>query len=104
MPVGIVARELSVIYPEDALGTEVLLQTLFNLVLAEGLVAMRSEQAARGGEDGALSVAFDRAPFEHEVEMVDILSPDRTVVIEASVDGIVELGREFLAPAVEAKI
>ena len=104
MAVGVVARQVAVVYPQHAVGTEVGHQPLFYLVLGEGLVAVGSQQAAGGGEDGAPAVALDGAAFEHEVQMVYVLAADGPLIVEAAVDGIVLAGRKLLAPSVETKV
>ena len=52
---------------------EAALQFFFYFRFIERLVAMRSQKAATGGEDGALTIALNGAAFEHEVEMVFVL-------------------------------
>ena len=118
MSVGIVARQVSVIDPEDALGVKFKFQAFFDLCFCKGLVAMRGQQTAGGGEHCPASVALDGTAFEHKVETVNVfprLPPcprgavRRTegwepLVVESAVDGVVEFRRELLAPAVEAEV
>ena len=65
---------------------------------------MGSHQTAGRGKHRPPSVALDGSPFEHEVETVDVLAFDAPFVIESAVDGVVKVGREFLAPAVELEV
>ena len=104
MAVSIIACQTAVIDPEDTLGVQLLEQTGLNILLGEGLVAMRRQQAARRGEDGATSVALDRAALEHEVETIDILALDGAFLVKMAVDGVILFGRELIAPAIEAEI
>ena len=62
---------------------------------------MRGHQTACGSEDRPLSVALDRAAFQHEVQTVLILALHDACLIHLTVDGIVVVSREFLSPAVE---
>ena len=118
MSVGIVARQVSVIDPEDALGVKFAFQAFFDVVFGEGLIAVRGQQTAGGGEYRPASVALDGTAFEHEVETVNVVprlppcsrgAVRRTegwepLVVESAVDGVVEFRRELLAPAVEAEV
>ena len=118
MTVGIVARQVSVIDPEDALSVEVPFQAFFDFIFGERLVAMGGQQTACGGEYRPASVALDGTAFEHEVETVYVLprlplcqrgAVRRTegwepLVVEMAVDGVVEFCRELLAPAVETEV
>ena len=83
MAVSVVACQVPMIDPEDALSTEFLLQTGLDLSLCEGLVTMRRQQTACGGEDRASSVALDRAPFEYEVETIHIVALDGSLIVKS---------------------
>ena len=66
--VGVVLLETAVVQPEYALGVEAALE--FCLYVVGGVAAVGVEVALGGGEYGALTVAFDAAAFEFEVEVV----------------------------------
>ena len=69
MTVGVVADEASVLQPDHALGTQILLQTIVYLLLGQRLVAVGCHQTTTGGEDGASSVALNAAALEHKVQV-----------------------------------
>ena len=92
------------VQPDDAVGTEPLLQPVFYLLLCQRLVAVGRQQTATGGKDGAAAVALDRAALEHEVEVVDVLTLYVALVIDAAVQGVVNLGGKLLAPPIELEI
>jgi hypothetical protein len=102
--VGVVASELSVVNPKHALCTEILLQTGFDLVFRQWLVAMRRKKTATGGEDGAASVALYASAFEHEVKVVNIFTLKATLIEETTVESVVKVGTELLAPSVETEV
>ena len=52
---------------------------------------MGCQQALRGGEDGALSVALDASALEHESLVVLHRRIKGTLVVELQVDGVVLL-------------
>ena len=89
MPVGVVARQVAVVYPEYAFRVEFTFQSLFYLFFAKRLVAMRCQQTARSGEHRALAVALNRTTFEHEVETVHIFAFQFSFVIKSAIDGVV---------------
>ena len=104
MPIGVVARQCPVVNPDDAFGTECLFQPILYLLLRHWLVAVGCQQTAGRGEHRSASVALDAAAFEYEVEAVNVQSFYAPFVIESAVDGVVKVGREFLAPAVELEV
>ena len=104
MAVSVVACQVPMIDPEDALSTEFLLQTGLDLSLCEGLVTMRCQQTACGGEDCTTSVALDGAAFQHEVETIYVFPLNGPLIVKIAIQGIILRGRELLAPAVETKI
>ena len=104
MSVSIIACQMAVIDPDDALCIKIVLQPLFNVCLGHGLVTMGCQQTTSRGEHSTFAVALDGAAFEHEVQTVRIFAFHLFLLIESTVDGIVEFGREFLAPAVKAEI
>ena len=55
--------------PYHSLGSQILLETVLNLLLGKRLVAMGSQQTTGCGEDGSSAVALNAATFEHEVQM-----------------------------------
>ena len=59
MTVGIVSFKMSVINPENAFSMEPAFQLLFNLLLCERLVTVRSQQTISGGENGSLPIALN---------------------------------------------
>ena len=65
---------------------------------------MWGEQALARREHRALPVAFNRTALKHEVVVVKVFAFDRLVGIEAAVDGVVEVGRKLVSPAVEAEV
>ena len=69
MSVGVVTDEASVMNPYYALGSQILLETVLNLLLSEWLIAVGSQQTTGCGEDGSSAVALNAATFEYEVQM-----------------------------------
>ena len=67
--VGVVADEVAVVEPHDALSTEPAFQFGFKLLATQRLVTIRSQQALRGGENGAAAVALDAAALQNEILM-----------------------------------
>ena len=104
MAIRIIANEAAVVEPYNALGSEIFLETGFNLGLREGLVAMRRHEATGRCENGALAIALDRAAFEDEVEVGLVLALYTTGIIEMTIDGIIQIGLELLTPAVELEV
>ena len=58
MAVGIIAYQIAVIQPDD-FELEESLQQMVDAVVVERLVAVRRQQALRGGEECTLSVTLD---------------------------------------------
>ena len=100
MAVGMVVEQ-PVAEPDDALEAEVALQPLLDLRRVEAGVAVGVEQALLGGEDGARSVAVDRAAFEDPVGRGRAGRPRRS---EALADRVVAGQVIFAAPAVEGEV
>ena len=98
--VGVVALQMSVVEPEDALGVEVAEQALLNLRGGE-VVAVGGEEAGGGGEDGAFSVALDASAFEYEVEAGLVVVAAGQMGMDADVDLVVEMGGKLESPSVE---
>ena len=90
--------------PDDALCVEFLFQVLFYLLFRHGLVAMGRQQTAGGGKDRSLAIALYGTTFEYEVQTVHVFALHLTLIVETPIDGVVEFGRELLAPAVEAEV
>ena len=101
MSVSIVACQMSVVYPENALGTEVVFQPFLNLLFGHGLIAVGCQQALACGKDGALAVALYRTAFKHEVETIDVFACNLAQIVEPAVDGVVEGCLELFAPTIE---
>ena len=104
MSVGVVADELSVVEPYYLAGAESLLQHLLHLCLRHGLVAVGRHKAYARGEHRAASVALDRTAFEHKVVVVDTLASEHSASMERTVDEVVLIGSELLAPSVETEV
>ena len=104
MSVGVVANETAVIDPDDAFGAQILLQPVFYLSLGERLVAVRGHETACGRKHGTLAVALNGTALEDEVEVVFIGAADEFLIVEMTVNSVVEGGLEFLAPAIETEI
>ena len=102
--VGVVACKIAMVEPKDAFGMERCKQTRFDLCLLERLVAMRGEQTLARGKDSSLAVALYAAAFEHEVEVILVLTLQNALLRHPSADLVVKVGRELLAPTVEAEI
>ena len=67
--VGVVAGEVAVVEPKDAVGMEITQQTFLNLVAGEVGVAVGREEALAGRQQRALAVALYAAAFEDKVKM-----------------------------------
>ena len=100
--VGVVASEVSVVDPDDAVGVEAVFQFLFYLFARKRLVALHL--ALGGGHDGSSSVALDGSSLEHEVGVVFELAGEMAVGEEPSRDVVVVFGWELPAPAVELEL
>ena len=104
MTVRVVARQITVVQPQHPFGMERLFQILLDLLAALWLIAVRSQQTGRSGQDGTLAVAFDGAPFEHEAQMVPVVAPHHLRGKEAAIDLVVVVGGKLHAPAVETEV
>ena len=104
MSVCVVADEAAIVEPDDASGTEIVFQSLLNLLLSERLVAMRRQQTHAGCEYGPITVALDRAALQHEIQMVLVFSRNPATVVKTAVDGIVFVCLKLIAPSVETEI
>ena len=102
--IGVVAGQLPVVYPEDAVGAKPFLQPLFYLLPGQWLVAMGGHQTTGSGKDRSLAIALDRTALEDEVQMVFIMTMNHALVVEVLVDLVVELSLEFLAPTVKLEV
>ena len=105
MTVGVIADEVAVVEPYNAVSLEEILQKFLQMVAVERLVAVRSQEALRRGEDGTLAIALDAATFEYEtLVVVDGAVLESSLVVEVERDGIVFLPSELLAPAVKLEV
>ncbi len=106
MAVGVIADEMAMVYPDNALGMEEVGEQAFHHVAQrQVLVTVRSQEALAGGEDSALAIALDAAAFEDKALMVlhgCIL--ECTLIVELQVDGIVFLPGKLLSPSVELEV
>lgn len=102
--IGIVAGEVAVVDPQDAVGAERVAETVFNLSAREVAVAVGGEEAFGGGEYRAAAVAFDGASFEHEAETVVERGAEHAGAGELGSDEVVEVCGEFQSPPVETEV
>ena len=65
---------------------------------------MGCHQTTRGGEYRPFTVALNASALKNKVETIDIFALQGPLVVELTVQGIVEFGRELLAPAIEAEV
>lgn len=65
---------------------------------------MGCQQTACRCEHSSLAVTLNASTLKYEVETVYVFSLYLPIVVELAVQGIVEVGRKLLAPAVEAEI
>ena len=79
--VGIIAYQIAVIQPDDSLELEESLQQMVDAVVVERLVAVRRQQALRGGEECTLSVTLDAASFEHEALVVLYIGIEGSLIV-----------------------
>ena len=79
-------------------------QSCFDLCLRQGLVAMWGKQAMACCQDGSLSIAFDAASFEYEVEMVFVVSFEDVLLCHSSANAVVEVGGKLFSPSVELEV
>ena len=68
--VGVVANEVAVVEPHDALGSQSAFEFRLDFLAGERLVAIWCQQALRRCENRAATVAFDAAALENEILMV----------------------------------
>ena len=104
MSIGIIAYQRAMIYPNNALSTQVFLQSGFYLLLCEGLVAMGSHQTTGGGKHCSLAIALNASTLQDKVQMRFVLSFYDAFVEKMLVNLIVESGFKLLAPSVEAEV
>ena len=104
MSIGIIAYQRAMIYPNDALGTQIFLQSRFNLLLCEGLVAMGSHQTTGGGKHRSLAIALNASTLQDKVQMRFVLTFYDASVEMVLVNLIVEPGFKLLAPSIEAEV
>ena len=104
MSIGIIAYQRAMINPNNALSTQVFLQSCFNLLLCEGLVAMGSHQTAGGGKHRSLAIALNASTLQDKVKMRFVLTFYDAFVEKVLVNLIVESGFKLLAPSVETEV
>ena len=102
--VGVVAGQITVVEPQDALQSEGLFQILFDAHLRPLAVAVGREQAFACGEQGAGAVAFECAPLDYEVEPVFIPGPEPVLPVERRGDEVVVVGGKLESPPVELEV
>ena len=68
MAVCIIASEVSMIEPEDALGMEIAQEAFFYLLPVKVWITLRGEEALAGGQECPASIALDTASLEDELE------------------------------------
>lgn len=103
MSIGIIAYQRAVINPNDAFGTQIFLQSCFNLLLCEGLVAMGSHQTAGGGKHRSLAIALNASTLQDKVKMRFVLTFYDASVEKMLVNLVVESGFKLLAPSIETE-
>ena len=102
--VRIVASEIAVMDPEDAVGSERRQELLLYPVAAERFVPVGSQEAFRRGEDGSLAVALDASSLEDKTEVILVGSLEDVLLHHVAADLVVEIGRKLQSPSVEAEI
>ena len=102
--VCVVTGQVAVIQPEHLTQVEAFHQVGFDVFAREGVIAIRSQQAGGGGEQGTFSVAFNGTAFEHEVAAVDVVAVKYAGLEQMTVDEVVLMGGKLHAPAVEAEV
>ena len=100
--VGVVAAEVAVVDPDDALGAEAFFQFFLYLLARAWLVA--PHLALGGGHDGSTSVALDGSSLEHEVGVLLQSMGEVAFFVEVEGDEVVVVGGELAAPAVELEL
>ena len=69
MAICMVACEIAMVEPQDALGMEIAQKALLYLVACEGGIAVGREETLGGGHECASSIAFDATSLKDKIEM-----------------------------------
>lgn len=108
--IGIVASEITMMEPEDALYAKTLAEKGLHLRLIDRgdsialMAAVGIEKTLGSGEESAAAIALDSTPFEFEVKTIHVSAGDDALLVETGIDGIVEVGTELPSPSVETEI
>lgn len=125
MAVCVVACEVAVIEPEDAVGVEIAKQTFLDLVARELRITIGGEETFAGSQQRALAIAFNATTFEDEIKMrlIEAMKPPsispyrgeefistcnctgrRALICKSLIDSVIKLGRELITPPVELEV
>ena len=104
MSVGVIAKELTVFKPYNALCMQCFEQLSLNVFARHGLVSVRCHEATCGGENAAFAVAFNASAFQNKVGVVFYGAVKGPHLSHVACDGIVFLPVEFLSPAIEFEV
>lgn len=102
--ISVVAEEVAVVEPENSSGLESLEEKGLDVSPAVLRIAVGVEQTLGSGEDSTLTIALDAAALEDKVLIVNVVAVDEVVGMDKAIDGIVVVGRELVAPAIELEI
>ena len=104
MGIGIIAGQMTVVKPQHTFHAEQFLKFQGHLLLVQRGVPVGIEQTGGSGKQRAATVAFNTAAFKFKVECRNISAPQQAGVVDMAVDGIIILGPELTAPAIETEI
>ena len=104
MAVSVVARQITIVQPENLLKIESIFQIVFYLMARHCIVSVWCQQAKRCGEERTFSVAFNGTAFQNEVTLVYIVTVQNVLAEKLAVDKVILVGSEFHTPSVETEI
>src|SRR5690625_121088 len=102
--VGVVAFEFARAQPKYTLGAQVFAKYTLHLRRRDRAVAIRSQQALRGGQDRSGAVAVDGAAFQYPVHGLPGRGSECARRVPVRHQAVVIRAGKLAAPAVESKI
>ena len=69
MTVCVVACEVAVVEPKEAVGMEIVKQTFLYLLTVKLWIAVGRKETGAGGQQRTFAIAFDATAFEDKIEM-----------------------------------
>ena len=104
MSIGVIACQIAMVEPKHPLCVQDAEEAFLDVGLRKRLVAVRCQQALRGGEDSALSVALYASSFQHHVKVGLVVTVQDVLLVHVPADFVVERSFKLLSPSVETKV